>query len=107
MAFLTQPKPEDVFLNITCGSGTLLIERLAQETAQSATGYDLDQSALDCAQRNVEAAGLADKVSLRAGDVRSLPLADKSVDAICGDLIDAANLRGGIDNITAIVVSAT
>ena len=86
MAFLTQPKPDDVFLNITCGSATLLIERLAQETAQSATGYDLDQSALDCARRNVEAAGFADRVSLRQGDVRSLPLADKSVDAICGDL---------------------
>lgn len=86
MAFLTQPKPDDAFLNITCGSGTLLIERLAQETAQSATGYDLDQSALECARRNVEAAGLADRVSLNRGDVRSLPLPDKSVDAICGDL---------------------
>jgi tRNA (guanine6-N2)-methyltransferase len=86
MAFLTQPKPDDVFLNIACGSGTLLIERLAQETAQSATGYDLDESALECARRNVEAAGLADKINLRLGDARSLPLADKSVDAICGDL---------------------
>jgi tRNA (guanine6-N2)-methyltransferase len=86
MAFLTQPKPDDVFLNITCGSGTLLIERLAQESVQSATGYDLDDTALACARRNVEAAGLSDKVQLRSGDVRSLPLPDKSVDAICGDL---------------------
>jgi len=86
MAFLTQPRPDDVFLNIACGSGTLLIERLAQETAQSATGYDLDEAALACARRNVEAAGLADKIHLRLGDIRSLPLVDKSVDAICGDL---------------------
>jgi SAM-dependent methyltransferase len=86
MAFLTQPKPDDVFLNICCGSGTLLIERLAQEAAASATGYDLDEAALECAHRNVEAAGLSDRVNLRLGDVCSLPLPDKSVDAICGDL---------------------
>jgi 23S rRNA G2445 N2-methylase RlmL len=86
MGFLTQPKPDDVFLNLTCGSGTLLIERLAQETVQSAIGYDTDNAALECARRNVEAAGLADRVQLRLGDVRSLPLPDKSVDAICGDL---------------------
>jgi tRNA (guanine6-N2)-methyltransferase len=86
MAFLTDPKPNDVFLNMACGSGTLLIERLAQEGAESAVGYDLDSLALACAQRNVEAAGLADRISLRQGDIRELPLADKSVDAICADL---------------------
>jgi PPM family protein phosphatase len=37
-------------------------------------------------------------------DLRAVLLQDKGLDAICGDLIDAANLRGGIDNITAIVI---
>lgn len=86
MAFLTQPKPDDVFLNLLCGTATLLIERLAQEDAQSAVGYDEDESALDCARRNVEAAGLADKIKLNRGDARDLPVAAKSVDAICADL---------------------
>lgn len=86
MVFLTQPKPDDVFLNLLCGSGTLLIERLALENAASAAGYDLDETALACARRNIEAAGLADRVSLNLGDARALPLPDKSVDAICADL---------------------
>lgn len=86
MAFLTQPKPDDVYLNLLCGTGTLLIERLALESAKSAIGYDEDESALDCARRNVEAAGLSDKIQLRRGDARDLPLAAKSVDTICADL---------------------
>lgn len=86
MAFLTQPKPADVFLNLLCGSGTLLIERLAQETTLSAAGYDLDETALECARRNVEAAGLSDQIRLHRGDARDLPVSAKSVDAICADL---------------------
>ncbi len=86
MAFMTQPTPEDVFLNMACGSGTLLIERLAQGDVQSAVGYDSDEAALNCARRNVEAAGLSDSVSLRQGDIRELPLSAGSVDAICADL---------------------
>lgn len=86
MVFLTQPKPDDVFLNLLCGTATLLIERLALEEAQSAVGYDEDESALDCARRNIEAAGLSDKIRLNRGDARDLPVAAKSVDAICADL---------------------
>jgi PPM family protein phosphatase len=40
-------------------------------------------------------------------DLRVMLAQDKGLDAICGDLIDAANLRGGIDNITAIVVNVS
>lgn len=86
MAFLTQPKPDDVFLNLLCGTATLLIERLALDDAKSAVGYDEDESALDCARRNVEAAGLSDKIRLNRGDARDLPIAAKSVDTICADL---------------------
>jgi tRNA (guanine6-N2)-methyltransferase len=100
MAFLTQPKPEDIYLNLACGSGTLLIERLAQEEAASVMGYDLDETALECARRNVEAAGLTDRVSLRVGDIRSLPLPDKSVDAICADLPFGHLVGSHEDNLT-------
>lgn len=37
-------------------------------------------------------------------DLRVILLRDKPLDALCGDLIEAANLRGGLDNITAIVL---
>jgi tRNA (guanine6-N2)-methyltransferase len=60
MVRLTQPRARDVFLNIACGSGTLLVERLA--------------------------AGAAAKIELHAWDARALPLPDHSVDTLCADL---------------------
>ncbi len=86
MAFMTQPHSEDVFLNMACGSGTLMIERLAQGGAKEILGYDIDPQALECARQNIEAAGLSEQVKLRLGDARDLPLGNKSVDAICADL---------------------
>jgi tRNA (guanine6-N2)-methyltransferase len=100
MAFLTQPKPDDVYLNLACGSGTLLVERLAQETVQNAIGYDTDELALECARRNIEAAGFAEQIKLRQGDIRSLPMPDKSVDAICADLPFGHLVGSHDDNVT-------
>jgi serine/threonine protein phosphatase PrpC len=37
-------------------------------------------------------------------DLRVMLAQDKGLEAICGDLIEAANLRGGIDNITVVLV---
>ncbi|MBZ0278374.1 MAG: methyltransferase domain-containing protein [Anaerolineae bacterium] len=86
IAQLTKPKPDDAFLNIGCGSGTLLIERLACGPAASLAGYDHDAVALSCAQQNVNAAGYQDQIRLNLGDARQLPLPAKSVSAICADL---------------------
>jgi len=86
MAMLTMPMPEDHVLNLMCGSGTLLIERLAAETCASAIGYDIDPTALDCAAQNVMAAGFADHIKLRQGDIRDLPHPARSADVICADL---------------------
>ncbi|MCB9454357.1 MAG: methyltransferase domain-containing protein [Anaerolineaceae bacterium] len=86
MVRLTRPKPEDAFLNIGCGSGTLLIERLACAPAVSVSGYDHDATALTCAEQNAAAAGFGEQIKLNLGDARKLPLTAKSVDAICADL---------------------
>ncbi|MGQ0560922.1 MAG: protein phosphatase 2C domain-containing protein [Gemmatimonadota bacterium] len=40
-------------------------------------------------------------------DLRVLIAQRKQLEVICGDLIDAANLHGGIDNITAILIEAS
>lgn len=85
-AVLTRPTPDDVFLNLLCGSGTLMIERLACGAAKSVIGYDNDPQAVECAQRNIEAAGYTAQVRLNLGDARNLPLPDKSVDVIAADL---------------------
>jgi tRNA (guanine6-N2)-methyltransferase len=86
MMWLTSPAPEDVVLNLACGSGTLLVERLALGRARRAIGCDTDVAALACARENLRAAGFAREARLEAWDAGELPLPDESVDVICADL---------------------
>lgn len=85
MARLTRPDPRDHFLNLACGSGTILIERAAA-LATRMIGCDLSPEALACARANVEAVGYADTIELRQEDARALTLPDASIDALCADL---------------------
>ncbi len=86
MAVLTRPDPRDRFLNLACGSGTLLIERLDHAPARRAIGCDTDPAALDCAHANAAAAGRDAEVELVPWDARAIPLPDASVDVLCADL---------------------
>jgi ubiquinone/menaquinone biosynthesis C-methylase UbiE len=86
MVELTQPAPEDIVLNLGCGSGTLLVERLSLCEARSAIGCDIDPAALECAGENLHAAGFAREATLEQWDAGQLPLADRSVRMICSDL---------------------
>jgi tRNA (guanine6-N2)-methyltransferase len=86
MALLTEPDSSDVCLNIGCGSGTLLIERLSCAAAARAIGCDIDKKALDCARANVAASGYAGRIELYDWDARALPLAGGSVDVLLADL---------------------
>ena len=54
MVSMTDPIESEVFVNIACGSGTLLIERLALGPACVAVGYDLNGEALSCARTNAD-----------------------------------------------------
>ncbi|MGE3913894.1 MAG: methyltransferase domain-containing protein, partial [Chloroflexota bacterium] len=85
MAGLTRPSRRDTYLNLACGSGTLLIERALLGPAGRLIGCDLDPEALACAAQNVEAAGL-EETELVDWDATSLPLPDGSVDALTVDL---------------------
>ncbi len=86
MALMTAPTPYDVFLNVACGSGTLLIERLACAPVKQAIGCDTSAEALACAQANIEASGHAASIELHDWDARTLPLSEASVDALSADL---------------------
>jgi tRNA (guanine6-N2)-methyltransferase len=86
MMQLADPRPEDSVLNVACGSGTLLVERLALGPARTVIGCDVDQSALDCARANLRAAGMARTVRLESWDAGALPLPDASMSVICADL---------------------
>lgn len=86
MNVLTNPTEDDVYLNMGCGSGTLLIERMALGEAKSIVGYDEDTVALECAGKNIEAAGYSEIIKRRQGNITDLPLSAKSVDVITADL---------------------
>ena len=86
MVEMMRPRADDRFLNLMCGSGTLLVERLTWLAAQRAVGCDIDGTALDCARQNVAAAGLAGNVELFHMDATRLAFEEGAFDAICADL---------------------
>ncbi|HEX9371224.1 MAG TPA: methyltransferase domain-containing protein [Roseiflexaceae bacterium] len=86
MMALTAPADDDVVLNVACGSGTLLVERLALGRARQAIGCDVDPAALDCARRNLQAAGYARAARLEQWDAGDLPIGDARANVICADL---------------------
>ncbi len=86
MALLTSPDSDDLFLNIACGSGTLLIERLACGPSQRAIGCDINPEALHYAQINIGASGYGNNINLIQCDAYTLPMPAESVNMICADL---------------------
>lgn len=86
LVMLTNPQPHDTFLNLGCGSATLLIERLAHSECHHALGVDFEASHLRCAQANIEASVHSGSIALQFADMTRLPLPDASVTALCADL---------------------
>jgi tRNA (guanine6-N2)-methyltransferase len=86
MVRLANPKPTDRFVNVCCGSGTLIVERLDLLPARLCAGIDIDRAALDCAAENIRASGHADSVKLVQGDATRLQYDAESIDTIVADL---------------------
>ncbi len=75
----------DAFLNAMCGSGTLLVEWLLRDPRATGTAIDLEASAIECAGRNLRAAGVADRATLLQADATATGLPAGSVDLIAAD----------------------
>ncbi len=86
MILLSVPKSEDVVVNLGCGSGTLMIERLLVERASLVIGIDNDPLALECAMQNTAARGLAYQAALVHANMTSAPLPSAFADTIFADL---------------------
>ena len=101
MVVLPGHSGDDRFLNLGCGSGTLLIERAAAGPFARAVGLDIDPEAIACTQRNLSAAGTLHKVELLRGDIHSPPLPDRSFDTAVADLPFGmlANTDVGLDRL--------
>ncbi len=86
IAGLVPPNAAQVYFNLACGSGTLLIERLALGPVRLAMGCDIDPQAISCTTQNLQAAGYTGDATLGQWDGRRLPLQAASVDVITADL---------------------
>ncbi|MFD1675460.1 HEAT repeat domain-containing protein [Alicyclobacillus fodiniaquatilis] len=83
MVLCTKPKPDDVFVDPTCGSGTLLLERATIAPYQALIGGDCDRAAVAAAQHNLKH---CQDVMLHEWDAVSTPLAAGSVDVVVANL---------------------
>jgi tRNA (guanine6-N2)-methyltransferase len=86
MVELSRPRPTDRVLNLMCGSGTLLVERLARGPAALAAGCDLDPAALAGTRANLDAAGLRGDVTLAHMDATDLAFRDGCFQVLLADL---------------------
>jgi 23S rRNA G2445 N2-methylase RlmL len=98
MVSLATPAHDEEFVNVACGSGTLMIERLALGPAGSVVGFDVDPRALDCARANLEASGYAAGARLVLGDATHLPHEAGSVRTVVADLPFAMLMGAGTTN---------
>ena len=85
MIRLSKPQPTDRLLNLMCGSGTLIVERLLIEGALVAIGCDTSVNALESASQNINAAGLSSQVVLMHEDATRLPFPAQSFDVLVAD----------------------
>lgn len=83
---MSEPQSTDRVLNLMCGSGTFLIERLLIARAKSVVGCDLDGNAIHAAKTNIHSAGLSSQIELLQEDATSLPFPRNSFDVIIADL---------------------
>jgi 23S rRNA G2445 N2-methylase RlmL len=84
MVLISQPRPEDVVLDPMCGAGTLLIERGEAARYDRLLGGDADPEAIAAARTNI--GPRYQPIELRQWRAQSLPLDDRSVDAILCNL---------------------
>jgi SAM-dependent methyltransferase len=85
-------KGDETVLDVGCGRGLLLIEAARHLPKGRAIGIDLWQAVDQLGNRpevtleNARAEGVADRVEVKTGDMRQLPLPDDSVNAVVASL---------------------
>src|SRR3984885_15431428 len=84
LAMLSDPAPDDVFLDPLCGTATVLIERAHFGRYAMLLGGDSDRDTLEAARENI---GPRYKpIELKQWDATALPLENNSVDKIVSNL---------------------
>jgi 23S rRNA G2445 N2-methylase RlmL len=89
MVHLTNPRPDDVFLDPMCGSGTILLERMHAGPYRNIFGGDIDQQRVEAARLNLpqrRKGRKQDQISIRKWDAADLPLENGAVDKVATNL---------------------
>jgi SAM-dependent methyltransferase len=99
MVFLTEPQPDDVFLDPMTGSGTILYERMQAGPYGRLLGGDIEPERVDAARKNVRGGRKKPNAGdsqpdIRQWDARQLPLDDASIDKVATNLPFGKQLRG-------------
>lgn len=83
------------------GSGTLAIEAALADRRLRIDAFDLDPEARACAARNIEAAGVGQRVTLSAGDARAWSYPDASADLVLANPPwgDAVGNRASVESL--------
>ncbi|RRR75772.1 MAG: RNA methyltransferase [Candidatus Viridilinea halotolerans] len=84
MINLTDPDPDDVFVDPMAGAGTLLLERAAAGKFAEIHGGDVSSEALSAMQENLR--GVGGKIHMSRWDARNLPFDDGEVDKVAVNL---------------------
>ncbi len=84
---LCQAETRKSYLNMFCGSGTLLIEAAEVSTnLERISGFDSDKKAITLAIQNIKKAGFIRKIQIEMRDVFDEPAAVEKFDIITADL---------------------
>ncbi len=97
MVLLTNPQPDDVFMDPMAGSGTILWERQQAGPYAQIIGGDIDMTRVEAARKNVRQGGRkggGKQIDIRLWDARQLPLDDNSVDKVALNLPFGKQLKG-------------
>ena len=86
LVFMTQPDPGDRVINIMCGGGTLLIERLLIEKVVFAVGLDISSSAVTATSANTLGASVQNLINIVRGDAKRSGFANSIFNVVMIDL---------------------
>jgi tRNA (guanine6-N2)-methyltransferase len=96
MVLLSDPQPEDLFLDPMCGAGTILIERALAGRYDRLLGGDRNPEAVEICQAN--ARGLAPSLEVQVWEATDLPLPNASVSKVVSNLPFGAQIGSHAEN---------